>query len=96
MSGQSRGHLFKGSVTWKQEIRLLWKRVAEASVDRNEEEKAMRRRYRGRKGFLLGTVGFASLGNTSVKKLLADSRFVGAVLDFPRITDVGRLKSDVL
>lgn len=44
----------------------------------------MRGRYKGKKGFFIGATGVAGPGNTSVKKLtlLADGRFVKAVLDF--------------
>ena len=83
-------------VAWKDEIRTLWKRVGEASVSDKRRESTQGRRYRGRKGFCLGFTGEAGPGNAPVKKLLSDSRFTEAVIDFLRVTRVGDVKSGIL
>ena len=91
----SREHLFKECMAWKQEIRL-WRKVGEASLSKDGAGKTADRLYKGGKGFAFGVTGAAGPGNTSVKKLLSDSRFVGAVLDFLKSTGAGKLKSGVL
>ena len=69
--GQTREHVLKGCVAWKEEIRALWRRVGQASMsdrkeeDRKEGDRKERdiqggRRYRGRKGFYLGLYGRSS------------------------------------
>ena len=49
--------------------------------------------YKGRKEFCLGmSKGVSRPGNTSVKKLLSDDRFVEAILEFLRDRGVGKVK----
>ena len=50
--------------------------------------------YKGKKDFLLGRLQGRSLGpgNTSVRDLMADKRFIGPVLRFFRSTGVGKLR----
>ena len=63
---QSREHLFKECRTWKDEIRLLWKEVGEAScTGKNSGGGGV---YKGRKGFCLGMgKGVSRPGNTPGK-----------------------------
>ena len=83
---QSREHLFKECLTWKKEIRELWKKVAEQSGVVRIRGGTL---CKGRRGFFLGWVGeqeraIRRPGNTSVRDLMYDRRFIGAVLDFLR------------
>ena len=60
----------------------------------------MLRVYKGRKGFFLGMqssdgLGMRRPGNTSIRELLADRRFVVPVLRF-RVTGVGKVKEGVV
>lgn len=90
---QSREHLFKECIAWKDEIRKLWKEVGEASGNKNTGQSV----YKGRKGFCLGMgSGVARPGNTPVRKLLSDERFVEAVLKSLESTGVGKVKQGVL
>ena len=75
-------------MAWKPEIRFLWKRVGEASLEKSGVGKK-RHRYKGKKSFFVGAAGMAGPGNTSIKKLLSDSRYAGAVLDFLKSTRWG-------
>ena len=96
---QSREHLFKECRAWKKEIRELWKRVGEISnVSRDTEDDFLKRgREKRKKGF-----GFFSHeyrvrpGNCTVGKLMSDSRFTEAVLDFLRDAQVGLVKKGVI
>lgn len=93
---QTREHLFKECVAWKQEIRELWDKVGEASMDNNASGNRVVM-FKGRKGFGFGVrTGKAGPGNTPVRELLADGRFSSAVLDFLKHTSVGKLKAGVL
>ena len=81
----------------EKEIRKLWKEVGEVSnVGKNTSGRGVAV-FKGRKGFCLGMGRAMSRpGNTSVKKLLSDERFVEAVLGFLRSTDVGKCKKGVV
>lgn len=78
-----RDYLFKDCITWKKEIRLLWKQVTKAMGESS-------RRIRGEpSGKIAGScraeqVAGAALrpGNCSVRRLLEDRRCIGAVLNF--------------
>ena len=92
---QSREHLLKECRTWKEEIRTLWKEVGE--ILGSDKKVAGGGVYKGRKGFCIGmNKGVAGPGNTSVKKLLSDGRFVEAVLKFLGNTGVWKVKQGVL
>ena len=54
------------------------------------------RSYKGRKGFYLGFTGGAGLGSISVRRLLSDSRFTAAVIDFLKATSIGDVKGGIL
>ena len=93
-------HLFKECITWKEEIRELWK-VGEASGSSRVVGNGLVRMYKGRKGFMLGGTqensgGVIRPGNTSVRDLLADRRFTGFATDFPSNTGVGRVEAGCL
>ena len=98
---QSREHLFKECRAWKNEIRELWKKVGESSnIDRDnrsEDSGGKRNRRKRRKGF-----GFVSRedrvrpGNCTVGRLLGDTRFTEAVLEFLKSTKVGLVKKGVI
>ena len=82
---QTREHLFKECIAWKEEIRELWKKVGEASGSSRTVENGLIRMYKGRKGFVLDTQEGSGAtrrpGNTSDRDLLADRRFIGFVID---------------
>ena len=86
--GSGREHCLKRCITWKLE---LWKSVGEASGSGKGSDNV----YKGKKGFGHGVRGRNGPGNTRVRDLLADERFVEAVLEFLR-TKVGMLKSGVV
>ena len=86
---QTREHVFKECVAWKDGTRTLWKRVGEASIEDGKKKGLWSRRYKGRKGFCLGFMG---PGNTSVKKLFR--RFTEAVIDFLKTTRVGTSRAE--
>ena len=88
---QTREHLFKECRAWKDEIRRLWKKVGEISGDIRIRSGEI---YKGRKGFCFGMDRkVVRPGNTSVRKLLRDERFVETVLE---CTGVGRVKKGVM
>ena len=92
---QSRKHLFKECRTWKDVIRKLWTEVGEISGSIRDTSQG--EIYKGRKGFCFGMDKKAVRpGNTSVRKLLSEERFVEAVLDFLECTGVGRVKQGVM
>lgn len=98
---QAREHLFKERVTWREEIRGLWKDVGKISGERSTSGGVSTRMYKGREGFLLEGMqdqssGARRPGNTSIRDLLADRRFIGPVLNFLRNTGVGRVKEGVV
>ena len=98
---QSREHLFKECCAWKSEIRELWKKVGEISSTTSykggDAPKGRENRKRRKKGF-----GFFSRengvrpGNCTVGRLLNDSRFTEAVLEFLKDTQVGIIKKGVM
>ena len=95
---QTREHLFKECMTWKSEIRELWKSVAEASGSRYEIQKGS---CRGRKGFYLGWINRQERAvrrpeNTAVRELISGRRFTEAVLTFLKNTAVGKIKEGVV
>ena len=101
-SRQTREHLLKECSTWKEEIRKLWKEVAEATENRlTSLGTESGRARRGGKGFGLGS-GFSRgrggrrPGNTSIGMLLGDDRCVPAVLSFLSSTRVGQVKEGIL
>ena len=95
---QSRDHLFKECITWKEEIRTLWEEVGKISGRR---EKAGGSDdggpYRSRRGF-----GYhvrqarARPSNTTIRELLSNDRYTGAVLDFLESTRVGEVKAGII
>ena len=61
-------------MTWKKEIRQLWKRVGELSGEFSGQQK--NRRFKGRKWFGVAIEGRrANPGNTSIRKLFSGERF---------------------
>lgn len=89
---QTREHLFKECRAWKDETRSLWKEVGGISGDIRVGTGG--EIYKGRKGFCFGMDRkVVRPGNTSVRKLLGDERFVEAVLE---CTGVGRVKQGVM
>ena len=74
----------------------MWRTVGGISERRNGEEGASRP-FRSRKGF-----GFhvrqarARPSNVTVRELLSDRRYTGAVLDFLEKTRVGEVKAGVI
>ena len=81
---RTREHLFKERSAWKKEIRELWKEVGKVSGTCGDERKSM---YKGRKGFFIGWRDrdgrvVRRPGNTSVRTLMSERRFVPTVLDF--------------
>ena len=99
---QTREHLFKECKGWKREISMLWKEVGEASIKESAKESKQCERarghvYKGRKGFGYGVKGGkAGPRNTTVRELLADERFTGAVVDSLMSTKVGEVKKGVV
>ena len=76
-------HLFKECLTWK-EIRELWKKVAELSGAVNIGRSTV---CKGKRAFFFGWFGEHERAvsrpvNTSIRELMYDRRFTGAVLDF--------------
>ena len=77
---QTRKHLFKERVAWKEEIKELWKNVGEASGLAEKRECTMAGVYKGRKeGFFLGGCrrkdrAVRRPGNTSIRDLMSDGR----------------------
>lgn len=92
---QTREHLFKECLAWKPEIRILWRRVGETSGGTVNVSGHGRKLYKGRKGFGLGISGGAGPGDTSVKRLLADTRFTEAFMDFLRTTKEWNFKREL-
>ena len=84
---QTREHLFKECITWREEIRELWKEIGEIS-------EGVSKSVQGKKSFLFGRLQGRSLGpgNTSVRDLMADKRFIGPVLRFFRSMGAGKLR----
>ena len=93
---QTREHLFKECKAWKEGIEELWRVVGGISGRRGKEE-GSDRPFKSRKGF-----GFhvrqarARPSNTTVRELLSDDRYTGAVLDFLEKTRVGEVKEGVI
>ena len=72
----------------------MWKKVGEVSGKGGGSPRA---KYKGRKGFFIGwTKEYEYIvrrpGNTSIRDLMSDRRFIGPVLDFLRATEVGKVK----
>lgn len=85
---QGREHLFKECPTWGREIRRLWHRVGEISGRRGGEDTPVK----SRKGFGYQVhTSRARPDNTSIREVMADDRYVEAVLDILRETGVGRV-----
>ena len=100
-SRQTREHLFKECSIWKQEIRKLWKEVAEATEDKSAGVKRAGGFKKGGKGFRLGfrageRRGGIRPGNTSVGTLMDDERCIPAVLSFLSSTRCGQVKEGIL
>ena len=98
---QSREHLFKECSTWKEEIRQLWKEVAEATEDKVSNDKRTVVKRKGGKGFRVGfkageRKGGRRPGNTSAGVLMADERCIPAVLSFLSSTRCGLVKEGIL
>ena len=95
---QSREHLFKECRTWKEEIRLLWRKVGDISGEADIGAKGTRtKKKKKKKGFILGsTGGRIGPGNCSIGRLVSDSRFTAAVLEFLASTGVGKIKKGVI
>lgn len=62
--------LFKECITWRKEIRTLWKEIGLAGGSRKDKTPA--RIGKGRKGFGYQFCGGARPGNTTVGGLLSD------------------------
>ena len=94
---QTREHLFKQCLTWKKEIRELWKTAAEMSGCKGDQRGFS---CKGRGFFLCWGTGQGRAkrrpGNTSIRELMADKRSTEVVLTFLRTTGVGKLKEGVL
>ena len=75
---QAREHCVKGCITWKSEIKKLWRSFGEASG----RGKGLDNVYKGRKGFGYGARGRNGPGKTTVRELSADERFIEAGLEF--------------
>ena len=95
---QSRDHLFKECIAWKEEIARLWEEVGKVSGKRRESEGSNDRGpYRSRRGF-----GYhvrqarARPSNTTIRELLSNDRYTGAVLDFLGNTRVGEVKAGII
>ena len=87
-----RTSLFKECITWWEEIRTLQK-----EVDQTEDKRASGVRVgKGRKGFGYRVRGGPGPGNTTVRELLPDERYAGAVLNFLRAMRVGMVKEGVI
>lgn len=80
---QTREHCFKDCMAWQAEIRTPWKNVSQMEDSRAKGKRLGGRPSRGGKGFGYGP------GNTTVRKLLSDEQYVGAVLEFLKTTRVG-------
>ena len=98
---QSREHLFKECRTWKKEIKELWKKVGECSnVDgdsKSEKAEGRNNRRKRKKGFgFVVRENRVRPGNCTVGRLLGDTRFTEAVLDFLRCTKVGLIKKGTI
>ena len=98
---QSREHLFKECLTWKKEIKKLWKEVGEISLADREVMvgRSGGKRYgrRRKKGF--GFVAHdqrVSPGNCTVGRLMSDQRFTEAILSFLEGTQIGLIKKGVI
>ena len=96
---QTREHMFKECIAWREEIRELWKRVGEATIEQGSG--FIKSRYKGKKGFGLGFRPggghrVRGPGNTSVGTLLADERCIPAVLSFLASTRCGQVKEGVI
>ena len=94
---QGRDHLFKECTTWKKEIAELWEEVGRIPGRRKDENERDGGPYKSRKGF-----GFyvrqarARPSNTTVRDLLSNGRYTGAVLDFLGKTRVGEVREGVI
>ena len=96
---QSREHLFKECRAWKREIRELWKRVGEISSTSGDAgvRKEKNGRKKRKKGFGFFSQEYkARPGNCTTGRLMSDSRFTEAVLDFLKDTQVGLVKKGVI
>ena len=98
---QSREHLFKECRAWKNEIKELWKKVGDISNNdrdrKNNTQVGRKNRERRKKGFgFVPRENRVRPGNCTVGRLLGDSRFTEAVLDFLRDTKVGLIKKGVI
>ena len=96
---QTREHLFKECLAWKEEIRKLWEEIGEATA--TGRETAGKSKYKGRKGFYLGRQGNGFVaarrpGNTPIRVLMSDERCIPAVLSFLGRTGCGKLKEGVI
>ena len=81
-----------------EEIKKLWRGVAEASGSKCEMQG---RSCKGKRGSYLGWIdewerAIRRPGNTPIRELMSDRRFTEAVLIFLRSTKVGRIKEVVL
>ena len=96
---QTREHLFKECLAWKEEISKLWKEVGEATMEQGSWRK--KRMYKGKKGFGIGIGSGGDQrcrrpGNTSVGTLLADEGCIPAVLSFLASTRCGQAKEGII
>ena len=76
---QTREHLFKECIAWREEIRTLWKEVARLGRDEGKGIGGARV-GKGRKGFGYRVRSGLGPGNTTVRELLSTERFIEAVL----------------
>lgn len=92
ISRQTREHLFTECVTWREGIKTLWREVGRAGGKKAGEG----RLGKGRKGFGYRIRSGAGPGNTTVRELLSEERYVGVVLDFLRATKVVAVREGVI
>lgn len=90
---QSREHLFKECIAWREEIRTLWKEAGEGSGSGGAGQSPTG----SKKGFAYhARRTTAGPGNTTVRDLLSVEKYTGAVLKFLRATKVGEAKAGSL
>ena len=106
MARQTREHLFKECITWRDEIRELWREKGDMSGEAGSGEGrvsggTISGNYKGKKVFYLGRMQGGSRrvrgpGNTSVRDPMTDRCCIGPVFPFLGRTEVGRVKEGVV
>lgn len=95
---QNGGHPFKECLTWKKEIRALWREVGDISGSRSKSGEAKEDVSRkGRKGFgHMERQARAMPRNTTIRELLAHDKCTEAVVRFLKATKIGNVKDGAL